>query len=172
MKKTIIFILFTVLLSTMGRAQELDRSIVVKNQFKVPVLYQNGHRMSFRDIKYVTSQDPEAYYYAKRAHRFNAISNMVGFAGTALFVGGMWYMTEPKCIDIYKYPNLTGFLNLGRYVGLGMAVAWVPMHRKARKKALKAAETYNAHLLQTSFWDNTELQFGLTGNGVGVALCF
>ena len=81
MKKTMILMLFVMLLSSSSFAQEMDRSIVVGNKNKSSLFSQNGHHLNIRDIKFLTSQDPEAYYLAKVANRRNVTAKIVSISG-------------------------------------------------------------------------------------------
>ena len=63
-------------------------------------------------------------------------------------------------------------VDYGKFLCVGLVVGSFFIHSSARNKAIQAVETFNGHLSQTSFWDNTQLQFGFTGNGIGVALLF
>ena len=68
---------------------------------------------------------------------------------------------------------LINAVDLGKHLCAGLFLGGFVIHFSARHKAIQAVETFNGHLSQTSFWDNTQLQFGFTGSGIiSVALLF
>ncbi len=57
-------------------------------------------------------------------------------------------------------------------IGAGLIVVSIPISQKYNKRAKSAVYIYNGGLAASSFWDNSELRWAMTGNGVGLVLRF
>jgi hypothetical protein len=161
MKKIAIvfFLLISCFTSSIG--QTASDSITMKKVFGGYQFNQGEQRLSVKDLVDVVKPNEYAYSQMKAAQSNYNLASVIGFAGGFMVgwpVGSALAGGDPEWV-------LAG-------IGAGLIVVSIPLTNKFNKQAKQAVESYNGNLQTTSFWQKSELEFCMTGNGVGLALRF
>jgi len=161
MRKIAIFLTLLVVSMSFAFGQTATDSISMKKVFGGYRFYQGEQMLNMNQLVNTMKPNDQAYRQIKSAQASFTLAAimsgvggfMVGWPiGTALGGG------EPNW-------TLAG-------VGAGLIVVSIPISQSFNKKAKQAVELYNAGLQTSSFWDKNELNFSLTGNGIGLTLKF
>lgn len=57
-------------------------------------------------------------------------------------------------------------------IGAGLIVISIPLYQSAKSKARQGMNTSDGELQTSSHWNKSELNFSVTGNGIGLVLSF
>ncbi|MCQ2320274.1 MAG: hypothetical protein MJZ91_02945 [Bacteroidales bacterium] len=145
-------------------AQDSDNTMEVRKNVTTYSITRNGRELSAKDIKYIVAQDPEAFYIAKKASNRKTTARAMAIPGAVLMAGGV--------VGLLSDNVNSSFVSVSLVSGLALCVGSIPFAYNAKKQAAKAVNIYNENLKSTSYWDNAELNFGFTGNGIGLTLSF
>jgi hypothetical protein len=150
----LIVILFASAFST--HAQHSTDSIEIK---RAGLFFQNGKRLSVKQLVKITETSTEANREMKAARANSDVASLFGFAGGFLI----------------GYP--LGAALTGREanwtmaaIGAGLAVVSIPFNSAYKKRALQAVDIYNESLRQTG--SRTTMKLGLASNGLRVKIIF
>ena len=124
-----------------------------------------GHKLSFSQLKVLTSSYPKSYAYIKKAETNQILATLFSCAGGALIGWELGGACAGKDFD-WVLPN----------IGAGLIAVSIPLRKWYNKNSLKAIELYNQQINQNkkdlSFLKKYELKFGFGSNGVGLTLSF
>jgi outer membrane lipoprotein SlyB len=159
MKVVCILSALVILLHLPAFAQPKNNSITMKNGFFGWQFYQNDEKLKLGEVVKVMESNPQAYTYIKSARTNYTWANIVGSIGG--FMLG------------YTLGTSAGGGNANWTVGGiggGLVAVAIPLTIRANKQAKEAIVTYNEGSKSTS--RKAQFNFGVTDNGVGLALRF
>ncbi|MBV2246387.1 MAG: hypothetical protein KUL83_04430 [Lentimicrobium sp.] len=161
MKKIIFIIIALVVSMTYAFGQSVSDSISARKVFGGYRFYQGDQRLNFYQLENIMKQDELAYQQIVAAKSTNSVSTVIG--GIGGFMVGWTIGTAIGGGD----PNwiLAG-------MGAGLIVISIPITNSTIKKTKQAVDTYNAGLQASSLVNKWDFKFSMTGNGIGVILCF
>lgn len=156
----IIMTMLTVSL-TLSFGQAVNDSISMKKVFGGYQFYQGNKRLNMNKLVNTMQPNEVAYKEIKSAQSTYTIATIFGVAGG--FMVGWPIGTALGGGD----PNWTM-----AGIGAGLIVVSIPISQKFNKQAKHAVDTYNSGLKTSSFWDKSELELSMSGNGIGLKLRF
>lgn len=162
MKRIIAALTIVFLCITAANAQTTTPdSITSKKVFGGYQYFQDGKMLTLPQLTNLMKTNTEAYKLVKSA----IVTN--GFLSVLSYAGGF-------CIGYPIGQALGGGEPVWELaaVGAGLIAVAIPIANGVTKKMNNAVEVYNRGVRTTSFWDDKELKFQLTGNGLGLALRF
>jgi hypothetical protein len=118
-------------------------------------------KLTFSELENVLESNPLAYEKINSAQSMRILSAITG-AASGFFIG------YPIGVAIAGGDPNWAMLGIAG----GFLVAGVTFNDIANKKAISAVEIYNTMNASSSFWNNSELNLKITGNGIGVELRF
>ncbi len=136
-------------------------SITVTKVFGGYQFYQADKRLSMSQLDKSMEPNERAYKEMKTAQSSYTLSSILGGAGGFMVgwpLGTAVAGGEPNWV-------LAG-------IGAGLILVAIPISRKFNRQAKSAIDTYNGGLKASSVWDKTELEFAMSGTGVGFTLKF
>jgi hypothetical protein len=157
---SIILILLIVGFSNVFGQASTD-TIVMQKVFGGYQFYQGSKRMNISNLVKTMKPNEQAFQEMKAAQTTYIFGNIVAFAGG--FMVGWPIGTSLGGGD----PNWTLAA-----VGAGLIIITIPISQKFNKQARTAVNTYNKGVKTSSFWDNKNLRFGFTGNGLGFTMSY
>jgi hypothetical protein len=140
-------------------AQSTTDTIVMQKVFGGYQFYQGSKRLNVSNLVRTMKPNEQAFKEIKAAQTTYIFGNIVAFAGG--FMVGWPIGTAIGGGD----PNWTLAA-----VGAGLIIITIPIGQKFNKQARTAVNTYNKGAKTSSFWDNTDIRFGFTGNGLGFTM--
>lgn len=161
---TKIFLLLSALVLSFSccLAQSSSDSIIAKKVWGGYQFIQNGELLSMGELKSAVRSNPLAYSKMKSARATTNLAYALSFGGG--FLAG--YAIGAGLSSGEYSLELAG-------LGVGLIVASVPISTAGNRKAKEAIDIYNSGLRSSSsFWNDCQLRFAMTGNGVGLALSF
>ncbi len=160
MKNFKTFLIAVLMLSTSGiYGQQIE---MVKKPLDAPAFYQYGTKYNMSGVEIIMKSNPAALDHIKKAKTNNIFTQIFAFTGAGLVgypLGTQLGGGDPEwAIAI---------------VGGGLMVLSVPFLTATNKQSKKAVELYNAGLQNPENKTTGHIfTFGLTGNGVSLALQF
>lgn len=161
MKRIVIIMTLLTVSLTFAFGQTETDSISMKKVFGGYQFYQGEKKLNVKQLVNTMKPNEYAYSQIKSAQSTYTMASIVSFAGGFMVgwpVGTAIGGGEPNW-------TLAG-------IGAGLLVVSIPISQKFNKQAKQAVDTYNQGLQTTSFWDNSELRFSMTENGLGLTLRF
>jgi len=129
-------------------------------------VYQGGRQLSKSEVCGLMMNTDAIRMYNKSLSR-NRNGNIWLWSGVALIASGtVIIVTEPFYYDGGNYHDAVGALCM--LAGGGMTVTGITLKATSKKPVRKAVDMYNSGSARAGM----ELDFGFTGNGIGVALRF
>jgi hypothetical protein len=155
------FLILFVSCSSVFYGQASTDSITMKKVFGGYQFYQADQRLSLTQLVEAMELNEKAFEEIKAAQSTYLLTTIV--SGVGGFMVGWPLGTAVGGGE----PNwaLAG-------IGAGLILVSVPISQKYSKQAKRAVDTFNGGLETSSFWDNAELRFTMTGNGLGLKLRF
>ena len=142
-----------------SNAQTTTDSVYVVKSFLGYKFYQNDMRLNFNQLPFVMEENGEAYYVIKKAKSNYTASTVLSSVGGFLLgwqIGSAIFSGNPNW-------GLAG-------VGGGLIIVSIPFFTKSFHLSLDAIERHNSALSGAT--GRLELNFGATGNGVGLIMRF
>lgn len=168
--KTLLTTLLVAIFSLQSAAQDTDGSnetqvtdtIKTLKGFWGTTYHQGWKQVSLKQLSKIVEPNEEAYAYIKKARANNTAASIFAFAGG--FALG-WSLADIA---------LKGEVSPGVLIAGGAAIlVSIPFSISTSAYTRKAVEQYNHDILHPgTAYRKPELQFGFTGNGVGLALRF
>ena len=141
--------------------QTVTDSISMKKVFGGYQFYQAEKRLNVNQLVDAVKANEQAYSQIQSAKSTYTFASIIGFAGGFMVgwpIGTALGGGEPNW-------TMAG-------IGAGLIVVSIPISQKFNKQARQAVDTYNGGLQTSSFWNERELRFCMTGNGVGLTFRF
>jgi hypothetical protein len=155
MKVTLFVFVFLALFST-AYSQSNTEPIEIK---KAGTFFQNGKRLSVRQLIKITQSNSEAHKKMTVARANSDVASILGFAGGFL----IGYPLGASLTGREANWTLAG-------IGAGLALVSIPFNSGYRKHAYEAVDLYNQGLRQTG--RKAILKLGLASNAVKLKLAF
>jgi hypothetical protein len=162
MKKITLLMALLIVSLSLTFGQTVTDSISMKKVFGGYQFYKAEKRLNMNQLVNAMKSNSQAYSQIKAAQSTYTLSSIMGLTGG--FMVGLPLGTALGGGE----PNWT-------VAGIGaglLLVVYVPITQKFNKQAKQAIDTYNGGLQARSFWNESELGFSMTGNGVGLSLRF
>lgn len=160
MKKTLLICTLLIACTSIFGQTKSD-SIVMKKVFGGYQFYQNEKILNMAQLATVFQANEQAYREFKSAKSSYTLATVIGCVG-GFMVG--WPIGAALGGGEANW-TMAG-------IGAGLIVVTIPIINKFNKQAKTAVETYNGGQKTGSLLENTELRFGFTGNGIGLAMTF
>ncbi len=155
-----ILIMLMICMSTNLFSQTVANSVLTK---KVLSDYQfhEGDKLKLNQLAYTMKHEVPDYQQVKPAKSTSTFALILSSVGG--FLVGWPIGTAIAGGD----PNWTLAA-----IGAGLIVISIPFYQSAKSKARQGINTSDGELQTSSIWDKSELNFSVTGNGIGLVLSF
>jgi len=162
MKKVLFLLTFLTVSATFTYGQVAVDSISMK---RAPLggfwYYQGERRLTMPELVNIMQPNDLAYYHIRSAQTSQTGGFILSYAGGALIgwpVGTALGGGEPNWL-------LAG-------IGAGLVLVAIPIGLHSTRQSRQAVDIFNSGLQTSSFWDENELRFTVTPNGIGFTLRF
>ncbi|MEM9894878.1 MAG: hypothetical protein AAF789_00795 [Bacteroidota bacterium] len=161
MKRIVLTSAFLTLFAINVFAQAGVDSIAMKKVFGGYVFYQGDQLLKVKQLVTAMKPNEQAYQQIKSAQSTYTMAMILNYAG-GFMIG--WPLGTAAAGGEANW-TLAG-------IGAGLVVVAIPIGRSFNKKAKQAVDTFNEGLKTSSFWEKSELNFTMTGHGIGLTLNF
>ena len=149
-----------------NRINNESKEIIILKQGMKTQYFQNGLRLYYDNLLYLSRANNEMYKQIRNARKFNVVANCFYYGGGFLIgwaFGGM-------LVSLVKEKQYNWNLGL-TYIGLGSVflIAGVPFEGKSKKCIEKGINIYNN---SKRVQNNMSFNFSFSGNGIGLRLNF
>jgi len=154
-------LIVSLLTFTLTFGQTSTDSIAINKVFGAYKFYQGEKRLNMNQLVRTMKPNELAYKKIKSAQSYNTLATISGMSGGLMLgwpLGIAFGGGNPDWI-------LAG-------VGALLVIVSIPISQQSVFETKLAVETYNSGLKTSSFWDKKELNFSMTGNGIGLTLKF
>lgn len=164
MKPGILLSLLLALATLDGLAQRLE----VDHNFWRTHVYQDGERLTYKEVREAVAGDPAAHRVMRSSHRLRLVTaGLMGVATVCYLLPNLTY-EDPLNYDPAAYDRDLRLLA----TGLVFNLAAIPVALASSKKYRKAVGVYNDHLSTGLRAPRPELYVGFDGRGLGMGLRF
>ncbi len=160
MKKCLLILLYTILMST-SFAQSSSDTITVTKSFGKYRFYQNDKAMKLSTLAKKMRFNTRAYKRISDAQSTKFLANIFGAAG-GFMVG--WQA------GVFLAGNSPDIKYIG--IGAGLIAISIPISIKSTKQAKEAVDIYNSGLITSSKLHSPKLSIGIADQGIGLKLVF
>jgi len=158
--KALSLLSFFLLLILTAQAQR-DSLTYLQGAFGGATFYQNGIELRPRDLVNLTSGNPEAYAYMKRAKTNSDWSQVLGAIG-GFMIG--WPLGTAIAGGDPEWGLAAG--------GVGVLLLSIPLTSGFKKNAIKGAEIYNSSSPPEASKNDFSLEITVSENGPGLKFSF